>query len=119
MNIIFLKIFAVALLFVGEILPVSAEVWAAKLTNILHLPFLEAYPKTVFVHILGSFFLIAGYIIGYKAFQNIWIVNVITISAIVIITPVATWLLIQQPPTAGAWTGLVLGFGGLIAATFF
>ncbi len=114
-----LKIFSVALLFVGEILPISAEVWAAKITSVLHLTFLEAYPKTVFVHILGSFFLIAGYIIGYKAFQNIWVVNVITIGAILIIEPVATWLITQQFPTTGALAGLALGFAGMIAATFF
>jgi hypothetical protein len=81
--------------------------------------FFEAFPKTVFVHALGSIFLITGYIIGYKAFQNIWIVNVITIVAILIIEPVATWFIMQQLPTSGAFIGLILGFAGLISATLF
>jgi hypothetical protein len=39
MSISFLKILSVVLLFVGETLPISAEVWAAKITGVAHISF--------------------------------------------------------------------------------
>lgn len=64
-------------------------------------------------------FLIAGYILGFGAFKNIWIVNVASITAILIAEPILAWTIFHQAPTPGALIGFILGAIGLFVSLFY
>jgi len=66
--------------------------------------------------IAGSIFLIEGYMLGYTAFRNIWIVSAISITSILIVEPLLAYDLFQQLPTKGALVGFVAGIIGFAAA---
>ena len=56
---------------------------------------------------------------AFKAFKNIWIVSVISITSILLIEPVLAYFIFDQLPTKGAAIGLVLGAIGLYLALFY
>ncbi len=62
---------------------------------------------------------IAGYILGYKSFQNIWIVSALSITSILIIEPILGYALFQQLPTKGAFLGLILAVIGFIVTLIY
>ena len=102
------------LLFFGESLAIYAEVIAAK--NISS--FGSTLLKMSSVMILAGISLVAGYMLGVKYFQNIWIISAVSIASIIIMEPFITFLIFQEIPSRGALIGLILGIAGLLSALF-
>lgn len=115
-NSTIVKILIIILIIVGESLAILAEMLAAKY-YIQH-PFLQAFSKVVLMMIVGGGFLVAGYILGFRFFQNIWIVSVVSITSILIMEPLLIYLVFNQAPTRGGLIGFILGALGFMAALF-
>ena len=113
------KILVIFLIFSGETLAIYAEIFAAKTRSVSSKPFLQIFLKMFLVIILAGGFLIAGYMLGFSAFKNIWIVSVTSITSILIIEPILAYMIFQQLPTKGAIIGLILGAIGFIITIFF
>lgn len=111
-----LKILAIILLFLGEGLAIWAEMIAARNLGLTGRPFLNVFLKMFLVIVIAGGFLIAGYMLGFRAFQNIWIVSAISITSILIIEPILAWTIFQQIPTRGALLGLIFGAAGFLSA---
>lgn len=111
------KLLAIALIFIGEVAMIYAQVGGAKATA------LPDAGKVVFVKFyimagIGIWLTLSGYIFGLPVFKNIWIVSVISITSILIVEPIAIYLMTQQLPTRGGLIGFVLGTLGLLATLF-
>ena len=101
-------------LFIGEALIIGAEMWAAK--NFEHSNRPEYLILTAFViSVIGAGLLVYGYVWGYQAFKNIWIVTALSVAGILIVEPLIAWFLFQEIPTKGALIGFILGVLGLIS----
>lgn len=116
MNNLFFKFIAIGILFVGEALSVYAEMVAARSHSAPEQHFFTIFIKGFIVIGLAGAFLIAGYMIGYKSFKNIWVVSALSITSILIMEPLIGYLIFHQLPTRGALIGLVLGAAGFLAA---
>lgn len=104
-------------LFFGEFFIIGAELWAAKYFQT------SAHPVRIFLAALGisiaaCVLLVYGYTYGYQAFRNIWIVTAISISGILVVEPIAAWLLFREIPTLGAGIAFVLAIAGILLALF-
>ncbi|EKD33330.1 MAG: hypothetical protein ACD_76C00045G0016 [uncultured bacterium] len=115
----FSKFLVIALLAVGESLSIYAEMVGAKNNHVAEQPFLQIFLKMFLLITLAGGFLIAGYMLGFKAFKNIWIVSVASITSILIVEPLLAWAIFQQIPTTGAAIGFVMGVVGLFLSIFF
>lgn len=114
MTLINSKITSVILVFLGELLAVYAETFAIK-----YRAFSGGFWRMAIIISFGGFLLIAGYIIGYKAFQNLWIITVISITTLLIAEPLIIIFFFNQFPTTGAIIGFLLGVIGLLIALLF
>lgn len=119
MKLDYLKILVIALLFIGEALSIYAEMVGAKSAGIASQSFMQIFLKMFLLITLAGGFLIMGYMLGFNAFKNIWIVSVLSITSILIVEPILAWVYFQQIPTKGAIIGFVLGTLGLFSAVFF
>lgn len=98
----------------GEALVIYSEVMGAKLyTSGISFWMTLAYAAPA--GIAGALFLIVGYALGLKAFQNIWIVSAVSIGSLLIIEPIFNFLYIGDWPTLGATVGFALGVLGILA----
>ncbi len=116
MNQVLYKILSIAVLFCGEFLAIYAELYAARAyadQNRLASGFAI---KAAIIATVAGFFLVTGYLTGYKLFKNIWVVSVISVTSILILEPIMNVTMFHQTPTKGAAVGFVLGVLGLIAA---
>lgn len=116
MSLIF-KILMVVLIFLGESFSIYAEMIMAK--NYSNTSFVNIFLKMIFVIIIAGFFLIAGYMFGFKSFKNIWIVSVISITSILIMEPILAYIIFHQLPTKGAFLGLILGTLGFLSTIIY
>ena len=114
MNTSTLKILAVLSVFFGELLAVYAETFGVRSKL-----FSAEFWRIFIIMAIGGFFLILGYIVGYKAYQNLWIVAVVSITTLLIVEPLVILIFFNQTPSIGALIGFVLGVIGLIVALFF
>lgn len=89
---------------------------AAK--NTAGLPFYQMFFKMFLVIIVSGAFLIGGYMLCFRAFKNIWVVSAISITSILIVEPLTTYLIFHELPARGPIVGLVLGVLGFVAALF-
>lgn len=119
MSSVYAKILVIFLLFVGETLSIYAEMLAAKSSSANPSLLLQIFLKTFLVIIVAGGFLIAGYVLGFKVFKNIWVVSVASITSILIMEPILAYTIFNQLPTRGALIGLILGILGFVAAVFF
>lgn len=119
METIYSKILVLILIFVGEALSIYAEMAIARTDIIVSQPFLQIFLKMFLMITLAGGFLLAGYMLGFKSFKNIWIVSAISITSILIVEPILAWTIFQQMPTTGAMIGFTLGAIGLIISIFF
>ena len=114
MDNIYLKIIAIALIFLGEAIAITAELFSAKIYNnsvkVLVVGFAVVF--------LGSALLVAGYVFGFKSFKNIWIVSVLSLVSILLVEPLLDYVIFKQLPTRGAFVGLILGVLGFVSAIF-
>ena len=112
------KILAVALLFAGESLAIYAEATAAKAIGTTA-SFWIIFFKMFTIIIIAGAFLIAGYMLGYWGFRDIWVVSVVSIASIVVMEPIINLGIFQEAPSRGAIAGLILGVLGLVSALSF
>jgi len=119
MDSAYTKIAVLILLFIGESLSIYAEMVGARSSHIASQPFLQIFLKMFLLITLAGGFLIAGYMLGFKAFKNIWIVSVASITSILIVEPLLAWTIFKQAPTSGAIVGFILGAIGLFVSLFF
>ncbi len=110
-----LKIVAIFLLLFGEAFSVYSEMVAAKAHHAALEGFQSTFVKSCCFIAVAGCFLIAGYMVGYKSFKNIWIVSALSITSILLMEPLIGYLIMQQMPTKGALIGLTLGAAGFIA----
>lgn len=68
--------------------------------------------------IIAGILLLSGYMLGLKAYKNIWIVSVISITSILIAEPIINYTVTHQLPTKGAFIGLIFGVLGFLSALF-
>lgn len=110
------KLLVILAIFLGEGLMIYSEIFGAR----QYAPgtFLNIFWKMLIIAIPGSALLVAGYITGYSAFKNIWIVSVVSVTSILIIEPTVAYAIFQQMPTKGATVGLILGIVGLFLGVF-
>jgi hypothetical protein len=113
MNPTLLKVISIALLFLGESVAIYAEVIAARAYG--SRLFWPVFWKMFILMTVGGGFLIAGYMLGFKNFQDIWIVTVASITSILIMEPIINYSVFQELPHRGATVGLILGMLGLVA----
>ncbi len=109
-----MKIIPILFIFFGEVLAIYSEVIAARYLN----NFLPSFLKMSGIMIIAGIFLILGYMLGMKYFNDIWIVGVISITSIIIAEPIITYIIFQEIPSRGALIGLVLGILGMLSALF-
>lgn len=119
MDLTYSKILVIILLFIGEALSIYAEMVGAKNHSISSQPFLQIFLKMFLLIVLAGGFLIAGYMLGFNVFKNIWIVSVASITSILIVEPILAWIIFHQVPTIGAILGFILGAIGLFLSIFF
>ncbi len=111
----YLKIIALALLFIGEAITVASEMYAARYYEHQLAPASHIVGAMTLAFALGGAFLIGGYMVGYQAFRNIWVVTTISVTSILFVEPLIAWFLFQEWPTTGVVIGIVLGVLGFIA----
>ncbi len=117
MKQIFWQIGTIILIFFGEFIAIYAEVAASKHFSLNQTA--SGLLRGIFMFIVAGVFLVVGYALGFKAFKNIWIVSVISITSILILEPVIDYFVFNQLPTKGAGIGLILGAVGLYLALFY
>ena len=105
-----------AAVFLGEVLIIGAEMWAAKYFD-ANRPWHVVVPA-ILVSIFGILFLVYGYTFGYQAFKNIWIVTALSIGGILVVEPIVAWSLFREMPTTGATIALALGVIGIGTSVF-
>lgn len=105
---------AVLLIVVGEALSILSEMIAAKSYNNSRLT--GIYTSSVLTFAVSGLALIAGYMIGYKAFANIWIITVISITSLLLIEVALGFILFSERPTLGAMLGFACGAVGFLLA---
>ncbi len=111
------KILTSIALLLGEVFIIGAEMWATK--NFETLAKSWSIILTAFlISVVGVIFLVYGYIYGYQAFKNIWIVTALSVAGILIVEPIIAWFLFHEVPTVGASIGLLCGVLGLLATVF-
>ncbi len=108
------KVLPLILLFFGESLAIYSEVVAAKNIHTFGSTFL----KTSLLMTLAGLGLIAGYMLGVKYLQNIWVIGAVSVVSIIIMEPIITYSIFHELPSKGALIGLVLGVLGLASALF-
>jgi len=62
---------------------------------------------------------LVGYMLGFKVFQNIWIVTVISLMGILIVEPMLDYVVFRQLPGRGSVIGLICGLIGFVAVLVF
>lgn len=110
------KLIAILILFCGEALSVYSEMIAARTHAVSDQHVFPIFLKGFLVISCAGACLIAGYMIGFKYFKNIWIVSALSITSILIMEPLIGYLVFQQLPTKGAVIGLLFGVAGFVAA---
>lgn len=103
----------------GEALAIYAEMIAARNFNLSGNPLIYIILKMFLLISIAGGFLILGYMIGFSAFKNIWIVSIASIVAILLVEPLLILFVFKQMPTTGAVIGFILGVIGLIIAMIF
>ncbi len=119
MDITYSKILVLILILMGEALSIYAEMVGARNHSISSQPFLQIFLKMFLLIVLAGGFLIAGYMLGFNVFKNIWIVSVASITSILIVEPILAWIIFHQVPTLGGILGFILGAIGLFLSIFF
>jgi hypothetical protein len=106
------KTFSIVLILIGEAVSILAEMLAAKFQE------MASFNTTFFVNsalfAVAGFSLIGGYMIGYKAFSNIWIITVISITSLLFLEVIIGYTVFREPLTLGALLGFLCGILGFI-----
>ena len=119
MNSLFYKILVIIIIFTAEGLMIFNEMKGAKLFSDSTQTFSKIFFKLAPILILGAIGLLIGYMIGFRSYNNIWIVSVISITSILILEPILAYSIFHQYPTRGALIGLILGITGFAFTLFY
>lgn len=111
-----MQVLSTAVLAVGELLVIYAEVQAAYHWERLQQTRAVLYSASLMA--VGGTLLIAGYVAAYRAWEDLWKVGVISLVSILVAEPVVTYVVSAQRPGLGAVLGFVLGSLGLFCALF-
>lgn len=109
----FSKISAVVLILLGEGFSVYAEMIVAQKYG--SSSSIRLILKMSVVAFIAGLLLILGYALGFKAFRNIWVVSVASVTSILIVEPLIVYAVFHELPNRGAAVGLILGALGFIA----
>ena len=112
---VFTKTLVIAMIFVGEGLSIYAELLGAHHHAVHGEGFFPIFLRMFGVIAIAGAFLIGGYMLGYLSFRNIWIISVMSLTAILVMEPIISFAIFHQWPTRGAWVGLAFGIVGLIS----
>ncbi|MDD5376916.1 MAG: hypothetical protein PHH16_02240 [Candidatus Gracilibacteria bacterium] len=104
-----MQILALFLVFIGEFLAIVSEVLFIKGKNMI--------PIIVLMCIAGVF-LLFGYYFGYKHIKNLWLIYIVSITAILMLEPFIIYYFTGETPNLGAKIGFSLGTVGFLAAVF-
>ena len=58
--------------------------------------------------------LIAGYVLAYKIWRDIWIVSALSICTVLLAEPAVVYALYREWPVRGAALGMLFGLSGLV-----
>ena len=108
------KIISIALILIGEALSILAEMLAAKFQETFAFQTTFLLNSTLFA--VAGFLLISGYMIGYKAFANIWVITTISITSLLFLEVIIAYLMFHETPTTGALLGFLCGIVGFVLA---
>jgi drug/metabolite transporter (DMT)-like permease len=111
-----MKLLSIALIAIGEILAIYAELYAAHQMQSKNTQ--QGFWISFVLMTLAGAALLGGYMIGYKSFENIWIVVAVSIGSILIVEPIVAYAMFKEIPTKGAIIGLVLGVAGTFTSMF-
>lgn len=104
-------------LFFGEAIIIGAELWAARnFSTSSNQSWLITC--VFFLSFIGVALLVYGYMWGYQAFKNIWVIVALSVASIVIVEPIIAWVLFHEIPTKGALIGFLLGVVGILVSIF-
>ncbi|HCW08950.1 MAG TPA: hypothetical protein DGG95_16465 [Cytophagales bacterium] len=110
------KLISIALIAVGEILAIYAELYSAHQLQAKSTQ--QVFWISFVIMTLAGAALLGGYMLGYKSFDNIWIVVAISIGSILVVEPIVAYSMFKEIPTKGAIIGLVLGMAGTLTSMF-
>lgn len=109
-----LQLSAVLLLFVGESVAIYAQMAAARAHDQSESQG-GILPQALLAAAIAGAVMIAGYVVGYKAFKNIWVVSALSVTAILVVEPLVAFTIFQTLPGRGALAGMILGALGFLA----
>ena len=115
MQTVLMKSLAITFLILGEMISVYSEMIAAKGFSGQGNLFLPTFTKNTPGIMFAGALLIAGYMLGYSAFKNIWMVSVVSVTSILIVEPGLTYFIFRELPGRGALLGLIFGACGFLA----
>lgn len=102
-----MQILAILVVFLGELIAVTSEVFFSK----------GKYMYTmVFLMFIGGCLLLGGYWLAYKYMNSLWPIYVASITAILVLEPIIIFAVDGEIPSLGAQIGFVLGALGCFAA---
>lgn len=102
-----MQLLALLVVFFGEFLSITAEIFFSKG---------KYMPAMVFLIFVGGCFLLGGYWLAHKYMESLWPIYIATITAILIIEPIVIYAVSGDTPNLGARIGFVLGVAGCFAA---
>ncbi len=107
----FYKCLSVLLIVAGEALSILAEMRAATPNSVSPS---RVYASSVGLFALSGLALVAGYMLGYRAFASIWVITVISVSSLLIIEVALCCLMFNESPSLGSKLGLACGALGFL-----
>ena len=113
------KVIALLLILIGESIAIYAEISGAKLNSINNSNFAGIFIKMFLIITASGILLLLGYTLGFSSFRNIWVISVISITAIIIVEPIIAYTIFKQFPTKGAIMGFILGIIGILFSIFY
>lgn len=115
MGMLTLQVLAIILIVMGEALAIGAEVFAAYRVQQSH-ALGATFQGTIIPMLLGSALILAGYVVGYAAFKNVWVITIFSVGSIVIVEPLIIWYFFHEFPSKGALLGCVLAVMAITSA---
>lgn len=108
------KALTLVLLLAGELLTIYLELFAARYAK-RDVPAASIALAVAGMAVAGIL-LFYSYRLGYRVFDSIWVIMVLSITSITIIEPVAAFFLFSEAPSRGSIAGFALGVSGMVCA---